>query len=93
MPIGILTVEFRLSGCHSLKEKRRRLSGLRDRLGRRPHLAVCESDFSDSHQQSQWTFVALAATRAGISRAFNEIEQHLEDLVDAEVIEVDREEF
>ena len=34
MSIGVLTVDFYVSGCRSLKEKRQRLNGIRERYGR-----------------------------------------------------------
>ncbi|MFK7916113.1 MAG: DUF503 family protein, partial [Pseudomonadales bacterium] len=38
-----LQVRFVLHGCRSLKDKRKRLRGLRDRFGKQTGLAVCES--------------------------------------------------
>ena len=52
MNAGLLSINFHLGGCRSLKEKRQRLSGIRDRYGRPANVAVCESDFQDSHQRA-----------------------------------------
>ncbi|WP_426416901.1 DUF503 domain-containing protein [Aestuariirhabdus sp. LZHN29] len=81
MQIALLTLEFQLPGCGSLKEKRRRISGLRDRFGKSPQLAIAESAWADSHQRSQWTVLAMAATRG-------QVMQQLEQLL-ASVLELD----
>ncbi len=60
MQLQMLTVEFRFSGCGSLKEKRGRLSGLKDRLGKVPSIALAESGFQDTHDRSAWTLILLA---------------------------------
>ena len=63
-----LTIDFHLGGCRSLKEKRQRLKGLRDRFGRAVNVAVCESDHQDAHQRSQWSFIASAADVGVVER-------------------------
>ena len=87
----LLTVDFRLSGCRSLKEKRQRLNGLRERFGRSPNVAVCESGYQDVHQRAQWSFVAAAASGAVAERTLREILQSIETSVDAELIDVQQE--
>ena len=64
MQIGVLRVSFVLPGCRSLKEKRQRLGGLRERYGRQVNVAVCESNFQDIHDRAEWTFVAVGADLA-----------------------------
>ncbi len=81
--MGLLVLEFHLTGCTSLKEKRGRLGGLRDRFGRLPHVAVCESDFADSLQRAEWSFVALGHDVAFVSGTLQEIERDIVGRVDA----------
>jgi uncharacterized protein len=89
--IGSLRIEFRLEACRSLKEKRQRLIGLRDRFGRTPNLAVFESDLHDVLHRSQWTFVAGAASATVVEQLLAAVERDIQELVDAEVIEIRRE--
>ncbi len=91
MNAGLLSVSFHLGGCRSLKEKRQRLSGIRDRYGRPANVAVCESDFQDSHQRAQWTFIATASSASIVEQALADIVRNLELSVDAELIDVHRE--
>ena len=90
MSVGILQVEFHLSGCRSLKEKRQRLQGIRERFGRAHNVAVSESDFQDLLQRAEWTIVSVAASRDVVDRALTEIEHNLQQTVDAELVGVRR---
>lgn len=83
MVILVLVVEFHLVGCRSLKEKRHRLSGLRERFGKQSNVAVCESAWQDLHQQAQWTFVGVGVSRRLVEQTLAAIELALADSVDA----------
>ena len=91
MNVSLLTVDFHLGGCRSLKEKRQRLSGIRDRFGKQTGVAVCESDFQDSHQRAQWSFVATANSADVVGRALSDIVNNLELNVDAVLTDVQQE--
>jgi len=85
MHIAILTLQFHLEGCSSLKEKRQRLAGLRDRFGRLPNIAVCESGAQDVLQRAEWSFVVAAGTRALADKAVAEVESFVAESLDARV--------
>ncbi len=85
MHIAVLTLGFHLEGCSSLKEKRQRLSGLRDRFGRLPSVAVCESGEQDALQSAEWSFVVVGATRMLVDRQLADIERFIAESVDARV--------
>ena len=91
MNVSLLTVNFRLGGCRSLKEKRQRLKGIRERFGRSTSVAVCESGYQDSHHRAEWTFVAAASGGDVVERSLEDIVRNLQLSVDAEVIDVQRE--
>jgi uncharacterized protein YlxP (DUF503 family) len=88
--IARLCIEFRLGGCRSLKEKRQRLAGLRERFGRTPNVAVFESDHHDVLQRAQWTFVVGAAQARVVEQVLAGIERDLRLQVDAELIDLRR---
>lgn len=90
MSIGLLRIDFYLGGCRSLKEKRQRLQGIRERFGRSLNIAVCESDHQDLLQRAQWTFVAASASADVVERVLMEIEHNLQAAVDAELVDVQR---
>jgi len=91
MHIGVLTVSFALPGCRSLKEKRQRLGGLRERFGRYTNLAVCESDLADQHDRAEWSFVAAARSVALVDQTLADVEQRILETTDAEVVRFSRE--
>lgn len=91
MLIGLLRVSFVLPGCRSLKEKRQRLGGLRERFGRQVNVAVCESKFQDIHDRAEWSFVAAALTARLVEQILSDIEQRIVETVDANVAEFVRE--
>lgn len=88
MALGYLTLRFRLPGCRSLKEKRQRLSGIRQRFGRHAHVAVCESAWQDDHKQAEWSFVVLGSDAGFVEKAIHAIEENIENTVDAELVDV-----
>ena len=91
MQIGVLRIEFLLPGCRSLKEKRQRLGGLRERYGRQVNVAVCETNFQDIHDRAEWTFVAVGQTLRLIDQTLAEIEQRIVETVDATISGMQRE--
>ena len=90
MNVAVLQIDFFLSGCGSLKEKRRRLKGLRDKYGRAANVAVCESDHQNTHQRAQWSFVATASSPEVVERTLTEIERSVQLGVDAELVSTQR---
>lgn len=90
MHIGVLGLDFHLPGCTSLKEKRSRLQRLRDKFGRAPNLAVCESDHQDAHQRARWSIVAVAASPKVVEQALGEVETWAQERLDATLIRVER---
>ena len=91
MHIGVLSLDFHLPGCASLKEKRRRLVRLREKFGRSASLAVCESAHQDSHRRARWEIVAVAGDAGVVERALTEVERWAAEFLDAVVVDVARE--
>ncbi len=86
MHIKMLEVEFQLDGCGSLKEKRSRLSGLRERFGRQTNLAVCEIGLQDVHGRALWAFVAAGGTTALVDKTLAKLEEQMEEMLDAIIV-------
>ncbi len=86
----LLKVELHLPGGRSLKDKRRRLAKLRDKFGRQTGMAVCESDFADDLQRSEWSFVACAGSAAVVAQMLAEVENYIVQFVDAEIVSMQR---
>ncbi len=91
MHIAILTCSISLPGCGSLKEKRQRMGGLHERLGRNPSIAVCESGERDRHDASEWSFVVTGLSRREVESLCSDVENRLEQAVDGRVLNISRE--
>jgi uncharacterized protein YlxP (DUF503 family) len=77
MMIGVLEIDLFCEQSHSLKEKRRLLSSLKERLKNKFNIAVAESDFQDLWQQAQLSIATLGANRAILENTFTQIEDFI----------------
>lgn len=91
MHIALLTLTFQLPACESLKEKRGRLRGMKDRFGKLSNLAVSESGFHDVLDRAEWCFLSMGRDRAQIDRIFSSIELYASTELDAVVTDARRE--
>ncbi|MCX4028864.1 DUF503 domain-containing protein [Endozoicomonas sp. SM1973] len=90
MVIQLLTLFFHLPGCRSLKEKRSRLGGLKDKFGRVTNVAITESDFHDLHQQAEWSVIIMAKDQSTVDRIIAQLELTIDQL-DVLLIKITRE--
>jgi uncharacterized protein YlxP (DUF503 family) len=89
MIIGCLVLEIYFPYSHSLKEKRKRLKRLQDRLKGRHNVAVAELDFQDKWQRSRIGMVTLNSQKSVIDKTLNQIVRDIEETIDGEVLKVD----
>jgi len=61
--VGVVTWELHLDGCRSLKEKRRILKSLKDRLHNRFNVSVAETSHQDAWQRAELTCCVVATDR------------------------------
>lgn len=87
MIVGVLRTDLRLGGTRSLKDKRRIIQSLLDRVHRQFRMAAAEVDYQESWRRSALGFACVSseaehATRM-LSRVVGLIERETEvDLVD-----------
>ncbi len=81
MVVGVCTLELHLSFCHSLKDKRRIIKGLKDRLRGRHNISLAEVDGQDTWQRSVIAIAAVADSRPPLETLFqvilSEVESHI----------------
>lgn len=53
MIVGTLRLRLVLRGAHSLKDKRRVIKSLKDRMANKFNISVAETDYQDEWQQSE----------------------------------------
>lgn len=86
MIIGCLSFELYLPYSHSLKEKRQRLSKLRDRLKTKYNVAFAELDYQNKWQRARIGIVTLNNHRGIIDKTFQRILLEVEENIDGEVL-------
>lgn len=78
MMIGLLEIDLFAEEFHSLKEKRRLLSSMKERLKGKFNIAVAESDYQDLWQKAQLSVVAIGPNRAFLESAFQQVEEFID---------------
>ena len=86
MFIALLTTTLHLEGCFSLKEKRGRVGGLRDKFGHATSMAVCESGKQNQHQQAEYTFTIVGLDKGQINSQLNAVINYCNGSIDAVLI-------
>ena len=78
MHFGLLTLQFKLFGCNSLKEKRSMLRPLEHRLSKQFNFSIAETGYQDSHEDAQITLGLVNNNSAYIQSEFSNIEKWME---------------
>jgi uncharacterized protein YlxP (DUF503 family) len=73
--IGILTLELRLENCHSLKDKRHWVRGVKDRLRSAHNVAVSEIADQDRWQSSVICAVTVSPSRQRAAQVLEDAER------------------
>jgi uncharacterized protein YlxP (DUF503 family) len=63
MPVALLTIELRIEGAGSLKDKRQVLRAMKDRLRAKFNVSVSELDPSDLWQRATIGVVSISGSR------------------------------
>ncbi len=87
MIIGFLSLEIYIPYSHSLKEKRKRLSSLRNRLKNRYNVAFAELDYQKKWQRTKIGMVTLSHQQRLIDSLFSKIIADTEKNIDGHIIE------
>ena len=90
MPIAYLTLELRIEGAHSLKDKRQVLRSVKDRLRNSFNISIAEIDVTDLWQRATLGVVSISGSRDYLDGLMRNIEQaavRLANNVGAEVVD------
>jgi uncharacterized protein len=74
--IAYLTLEIRIEGAHSLKDKRQVVRSVKDGLRRHFNVAVAEIDASDAWQRATLGVVSLSGSREYLEGLMRNVERH-----------------
>jgi uncharacterized protein len=81
--VGIATFELHLPSCRSLKDKRRVVKSLVDRLHQRFRVSIAETDFHDLHQRAEITLAVVANGHEELERLLDECRHLVENVQEA----------
>jgi len=81
MIVGISVFELHLPASRSLKDKRRVVKSLIERLHQRYRVSIAETDFHDLHQRAE---IALAAVVAGGESEMDRLMEELRNQVEGD---------
>ena len=81
MIVGISVFELHLPASRSLKDKRRVVKSLIEKLYQRYRVSIAETDFHDLHQRAE---IAVAAVAAGGESEMEKLMDELRNLVESE---------
>ncbi len=91
MRVGLLLLEVYLPGTASLKEKRRVLRSIKDRVRHRFNVAVAETGHQELHQRAELAFVSVADAEQPLQQMFDRIVEEAERMVPGGIAEIERE--
>lgn len=80
MVVGISVCELHLPAARSLKEKRRVVKSLVERIHRRFRVSVAETDYHDLHQRAEISIAAVGQGEGEVRKMM----QELRGLIDLE---------
>jgi len=87
MIIGFLSLEIYLPCSHSLKEKRKRLSTLKNRLKKKYNVGFAELDYQKKWQRTKIGMVTLNNKKRPMENLFNKIIADAEKNIDGHIID------
>lgn len=91
MIVGVMVLDLYSGNTHSLKEKRRLVLSLKERLRRRFNVAVIESAHLDSWQRAQISVVTVSMSRKVLDQVLSRIENFVAETYPMFDVTVERE--
>jgi uncharacterized protein YlxP (DUF503 family) len=87
MTIGVLQLDFLVPGSRSLKDKRRVIKSLRERMRGKFNCAVAETEFQDLWNRARLTVCVVSGESQHANTQLNEIARFASQTRDAEMID------
>jgi uncharacterized protein YlxP (DUF503 family) len=86
MVIGLLTVDIHFPHCRSLKEKRKELNSLKDRIRRKYEVALAELEYQDSWQRTRIGVVTLNSKPSVVEQMLARIREDVIENTNGQVL-------
>jgi uncharacterized protein YlxP (DUF503 family) len=89
MVIGLLSLEIHFPYSQSLKDKRKELNSLKDRIRQKYNVALAELDYQDTWQRTKLGIVTLNSQPAVVENILAKILRDVENHVNGDVLKAD----
>ncbi len=86
MIIGLLTLEIYIPYSHSLKEKRKSLKKIKDRVKNKFNVAYAELDFLNKWQRTKIGMVTINTQKNMVEKIFHKIVLEIEENIEGEIL-------
>ncbi|MGH9464252.1 MAG: DUF503 domain-containing protein [Thermoanaerobaculia bacterium] len=86
MVVLVTVVELHLPAARSLKDKRRVVKGLIERIHARHRVSIAETDFHDLHQRSEIAIAAVHQSASHVERLLEVIRSQFDEQPEALVV-------
>ena len=87
MIVGLLEIELKIPESRSLKDKRRELRSVKERVRHRFNVSICEVDRHDILNGASLAIVKVDITRRGVESVFSKIMNMITENTRVEVID------
>jgi uncharacterized protein YlxP (DUF503 family) len=87
MVVGVAVIELHLPHARSLKDKRRVVKSLIERLHARHRISVAETGFQDLHQRAEIGVAAVTRTAAEAEALLERVRRAADDESEAEILD------
>lgn len=90
MHILLIQLNLHIPNAHSLKEKRKQIKSLKDRLSHRFNASVAEVGELDSWQKSVIALCLLSNDKSYLDKQFSLVEARVFEYADLELVSIER---
>ncbi|HED34330.1 MAG TPA: DUF503 domain-containing protein [Gammaproteobacteria bacterium] len=91
MHILLVRLNLEIPQAHSLKDKRRQIKSLKERVMNRFNASVAEVDFLDNWQKSVLAVCMISNDKSYLDKQFSLIENRVLEYAEIELLSMDRE--
>lgn len=88
MPVAFLTLEIRIEGAHSLKDKRQVVRSMKDRLRAKFNVAVAELETTDLWQRATVGAVSVSSSRDYLDGLMQNVEREAQRIANSTGAEI-----
>ncbi len=86
MIVAVAVIELHIPAARSLKDKRRVVKALMDKIHHRYRVSIAETDFHDLRQRSEFAIAAVHGSDAQIKRLMEDIHTLIERSPEAQLL-------